>query len=325
MADTSFQQKEVVVKKSVVSIIIFILLVIIYLFVEHHEKSMIAPKSIDNFLGIDTSEVDMIVIKKLGGAVTLSRTGDTWYLMGKDVHHADMNAVGQLLSAISGLRVGNAISDNPANQLKFQVDTLTGSTLELYSGDHILSAIVIGKMADYTHTYVRLRDKHEVYLAEGMLTYLFNRPPSSWRDHTILSLNTEDVQSVEIKFAKEDYKIEKSDTLWLISKAPFAINIKADKDSVNSFIRSLCLLKADDFASAHDSTKYTFEKLSYFAKITLNDGSEQLLEIAVNNDKDSENHFLRIPEEESIFLIHKVTWQRLAKSYKELLPPEKNS
>ena len=60
-------------KKQYISILILVLLVVLYFIVQHREKSMIAPKSVENFLGVDTSQVDMITIGRLGGATTLTK------------------------------------------------------------------------------------------------------------------------------------------------------------------------------------------------------------------------------------------------------------
>ena len=312
-------------KKQYISIIILILLIVLYFLVEHRESSMTAPKSVENFIGVDTAEVDRITIGRLGTATTLTRASGNWYVMEGEEHHtADPNATQQLFDIIGDMKVGNVISDNPDNQIKFQVDTLTGFTVSLFSGDDLLSAVVIGKMADYMHTYVRLRDESQVYIADGMMSHLFNRAPSDWRDKTIFDLPTTEVQSVEFKFGDEHYRIVKADTVWSVSESPFSEMVDADQDSVTSLLSALCALRSGGFATAYDTTEYSFESVGYSAVITMLAGSTRLLE-AAKAEEDATRRFVRIPEDNSVFIIFDSTWQKIAKNFHNLIQTEKNS
>ncbi|MCK4655449.1 MAG: DUF4340 domain-containing protein, partial [candidate division Zixibacteria bacterium] len=306
-------------------IIILVLLIALYFLVEHRESSMTAPKSVENFLGVDTSEVDKITIGRLGGATILTRASGNWYLMEGEEHRtADPNAAQQLIDILGDMKVGNVISDNPENQIKFQVDTLTGFTVSLYSGDNLLSAVVIGKMADYMHTYVRLRDESKVYIADGMMSQLFNRAPSDWRNKTIFDVPTTQVYSVAFKFGDEHYQIIRTDTVWSLSEPPFNETFNADQDSVRMLLSALCALKAGGFATAYDTTEYSFENIGYTATVTMLDGSTRLLE-AAEAEEDANRHFVRIPEDNSVFIIFDSPWQKIAKNFHNLILIEKNS
>jgi hypothetical protein len=326
MADSCLRQEEAsAVKKQYISIIILVLLVALYFLVEHRESSMTAPKSVENFLGVDTSQVDKITIGRLGSATTLTRASGNWYVMEGEEHRiADPNAAQQLIDMVGGMKVGNVISDNPENQIKFQVDTLTGFTVSLYSGDNLLSAVVIGKMADYMHTYVRLRAENNVYIADGMMSQLFNRAPSDWRDKTIFDLPITQVQSVEFKFGDEHYRIMRTDTVWSLSEPPFNKTVDSDQDSVIQLLSALCALKAGGFATAYDTTEYDFTNVGYTATVTLLDGSTKLLEAAEAED-DATRHFVRIPENNSVFIVFDSSWQKIAKNFHNLGQTEKNS
>lgn len=326
MAATRLKKEETsAVKKQYISVIILVLLVALYFLVEHRESSMTAPKSVENFLDVDTSEVTKITIGRFGSATTLNRASGNWYVMEGEEHRtADPNAIQQLIDILGDMKVGNVISDNPANQIKFQVDTLTGYTVSLYSGDNLLSAVVIGKMADYMHTYVRLRDQDKVYIADGMMSHLFNRAPSDWRDKTIFDLSTTQVQSVEFKFGDEHYRVIRTDTVWSVSEPPFNETVDADQDSVTRLLSALCALKAGGFATVYDTTEYSFENIDYTATVTMLDGSTRLLE-AAEAEEDANRHFVRIPENNSVFIIFKSPWQKIAKKFHNLVETEKNS
>jgi hypothetical protein len=312
-------------KKQYVSIIILIVLVALYLLVEHRESLMVSPKSVENFLDVDTTEVSKITMSRLGSSMTLSRVGSDWYLMDREEpRRVDGTAMKQLMDIVGGMKVGNVISDNPSNQIKFQVDTLTGSTVSVYSGDNLIAAVVVGKMADFMHTYVRLRGENDVYLAEGMMSHLFNRPPSDWLDKTVFDIAPAEVQSVEFQFGEEHYRVMRADTVWQISKTPFSETVDADQGKVEQLVSSLCALKAGSFATDYDTTEYDFSEIGYSASIAMVDGSSRLLEGAAAAD-DANRHFVRIPEDTAVFVIFDATWKNIAKSFHDLLYDEKNS
>jgi len=321
MADPPFRKEEAyLMKKHFIAIVILIVLIGIYYFVQKHETSMVAPKSVENFLNVDTLAVNKITIGRFGGGVTLSRAGDIWYVVSGETYKADAVAVNQLLDALLGMKAGNVISDNPQNQIKFQVDTLTGVTVTFYSGENPLNAIVVGKMSnDFRHTYVRLRDQNEVYLGEGMLTHMLTRSASDWRDHTIFDISQSDVQSVEFNTYGENYRVTLEDTIWTLSKAPFDESVEIDRYKVNGLLVSLCALDASDFARPRDTTEYDFSDLGYVATLMLSDGSSRAIEVATNIG-DSKRYFARIPEDPTIFILNEGAFGNIAKSSSELLP-----
>lgn len=309
-------------KKPLVSILVLVLLVVVYLLVEHQRSAKIAPKSVDSFLGVDTTEVTRIAISRLGSSLTLEKVAGEWYVMEDEPHTIETSMIQQLLNILGDMKVGNVISDNPSNQIKFQVDTLTGSTVSIYSGDDVLASVVVGKMADYTHTYVRLVDENRVYIAEGMMSHLMNRPPADWRDKTILDLAPTDIQAVEIEFGGQHYVLTKADTVWQLQAESSDEVVESDQDKAFQLINSLSNMKADGFATEMD--EYDFSEIGYSAKITLSGGEVRLLEAAAFDDETS-RYFLRIPEIKSIFILYDSSWKQIAKSYDDLLPTEKNS
>ncbi len=305
-------------------VVILVVLLIVWFLVQKHDSSISSPKYVDNFLGIDTSAVDKIVIRKLGSQVTLNRVGDNWLVSNGESHPADKRAVKNLVETIGNLRAGDVISDNPANQIKFQVDTLTGTKLELYTGDNMLASLFIGKMSgDFRNTYVRRSDENDVYLARGMLTHMVNRTPNDWRDKTIFDINTADVKAIECMFGEEHYTLELADSIWRISKPPFDKSSKANQDEANSLLRKLCQLKASDFARPADSTRYDFDKKDYSATILLSDGSSQQLEVAAASG-DSNRRYARVVGKETVYVLYRSVVESISKPYENLVAKEKN-
>jgi hypothetical protein len=311
--------------KKIWPLIILVALIIVYFVVQRRESSLVEPRHYDEFLQIDSTTVDRIKISKLGSAISLNRVGNTWYVINGDSYPADPAAVSELLGALANLNVRNMISENPEKQIQFQVDTLTGTTLQVYAGDNLVGSIVVGKMSnDFRHTYVRRSGEDEVYLADGLLTHMAGRTSANWKDKTIIDVPVDQVQTIDVRFGDEHYQLEMPDSLWEVSEAPFNESQEADQAAASALVTSLCGLKASDFATPFDSTAYDFTDAAYTAIITLTDGSSHIVEIA-GAEEDANRRFARTPDKDVVFVIYKNVYDRIAKSIKDLHSEEKNS
>lgn len=313
-------------KKQVVPVLILIFLIVLYFAVQHKESSSVGPKNQEDVVKIDTSAVNKITMRRLGSSVTLSRAAGVWYVNeGDDAYRADQNAVDRIVGTLADLQVGNVISENPENQMKFQVDTLTGSTVELFSGDKLLTGLVVGKMSgDFGHTYVRPRGSDNVYLAAGMLTHLFTRSADAWRDHNVINLDKNEVSTIEINSVDEVFRIVRSDSLWKLSTPPFDELDDGDQDNIDRVVETLCNLDASGFATPKDSTEYDFSDVQSTWTITLSNGSSTVLE-AADVLEDSDRHFVRVLGDKTVYILPENVWNQITKSYDDLLPGEKNS
>lgn len=311
--------------KRIIPLIILVLLVAVYLYVREKESSEISSEKVEDFLGMDTTSVTKITIGKLGSETVLSKAEGTWYLLGDESRRADPQAVSTLLNALDKLTVGTTVSENPANQMKFQVDTLTGSTVRIFENGEFATALVVGKMSqDFRHTFVRKLGSDNVRLAEGMLTYLVGRSRDTWLDRTVFNIPSANVSSVKFSYRNEDYTAIKGDTLWLVSRAPFSDTLVANQKTMSSLLGRLCMLKADRFATPADTVNYNFDKLIYVAEIELADGSSRMLQAAESQD-DASTHHIKTDSDDTVYILDNPAWQQIVKSYEELISEEKSS
>jgi hypothetical protein len=93
----------------------------------------------------------------------------------------------------------------------------------------------------YTETYVRREGSNEVYLADGMLLYMFAKAPKDWRDKTILNVPQETIKNVRFQYGDTTFALAFRDSLWLLDGSP------ASEPPVRSLIGALANLRTDDF------------------------------------------------------------------------------
>ncbi len=192
----------------------------------------------------DSSAVDGIEIISAAGRVTLEKQGATWMLTEPIRAAADESIVTSTIGKGNAIALKGVVSSNPAKQALFQVDS-TGTSVKFLAKGATLADFRVGKPGPaYTETYVRRESDNEVFLAEGMLGYLFARPARDWRDKTIFKTPLESVTSVQFHYGDTTFTLARQDSLWRVDGSP------AGEDQVRGMLGSLTNFLADDFVDS---------------------------------------------------------------------------
>jgi hypothetical protein len=195
----------------------------------------------ETLVHLDSAAIDRIDITSSSGEVTLLREGGRWMLTSPRRYPADENAVTAAVGASSRLELRSLVSSNPEKRELFQVDS-SGTLVRLFDHGTERAAFRVGKAgSSYTGTYVRLEGSDDVYLADGIITHLFNGKPEQWRDKRILTAKKEEIQTVGFRYGDTTFVLALQDSVWRIEGIP-AVDPK-----VNSFLASLSSLAADAF------------------------------------------------------------------------------
>jgi hypothetical protein len=192
----------------------------------------------------DSASVDLIEISSASGRVILEKQGASWMLTEPLRAVADEGAVTSTIGTGKAIVLKGVVSSNPAKQALFQVDS-TGTSVK-FSGKGVpLAAFRVGKPGPaYTETYVRRENASDVFLAEGMLGYLFARQARDWRNKSIFKTPLETVTSVQFRYGDTTFTLDRQDSLWRVDGSP------ASGDQVRGFLGSLTNLLADDFVDS---------------------------------------------------------------------------
>ena len=198
----------------------------------------------DVLVRYDSAAVDGIEIISAGGRVTLEKQGANWMLTRPLRAVADEAVVTSTIGKGNAIVLKGVVSSNPAKQTLFQVDS-TGTSVKFLGKGVSLAAFRVGKPGPaYTETYVRRENDNDVYLAEGMLGYLFARQARDWRDKTIFKTPLETVTSVQFRYGDTTFTLDRPDSLWRVDGSPVA------GDQVRGFLGSLTNFLADDFVDS---------------------------------------------------------------------------
>jgi hypothetical protein len=166
----------------------------------------------DFFDGVGRETLEGVRVERAEDpSVTLSRVDGGWTVNG---FRADTAAVDRMLSALDEAQIGELIAANPANHDRMGVsaDSAYTVTFSVEGGDRTL---LVGKSARRFGTaYVRLPDADEVYLMDADLRPQLSRDVESWRDRTMVAIDTASVARIVVERDGGAYALVRGDSAW---------------------------------------------------------------------------------------------------------------
>lgn len=297
---------------------LLVVFAVVYFLLVHKEKKTFSPGRTENFLTVDSAAVDRIEFSKFESRLVLRKENDAWYMVEPDSHRADNNAVGRLLSLASHLEVGEIISSNPEKQFWFQVDSLTGTGLDFFSGQDRLASVVVGKMSeDHMNGYLRKANSDQVHLTDVYFIRMAQRSVNEWRDRRIFTFDTQQIKEIEFDYEGNLARLVREDTLWQLSRYPYQKTSQADAEAVEKYVRTLANMRTDDFPFRTQFQGIEFEKGWPVVTITLEDGRETKL-FAVPILGADNKYLVKTDQDESVFTLYEYNFKQLTPKPEDL-------
>jgi hypothetical protein len=227
------------------------LLIVAYLVLQKPGEQSANSASSGVMFTVDSLLVDKIEIKTPASSLVLEKRGAEWFVAIPINYKADQTNVCQIIHQIKNLEVKSIVSSKPEKHSVFQVDQ-AGTQVTVCEKGIEKAAFILGKMAmSYSESYARRLNSNDVFLVEGVSSYMFNRPVKDWRDKTILITQKEGIKEVGYQYGDTTFNITFSDSAWFVGKD------KAQQSVVESILSSLSNLQADDFIDTSVSPKVT--------------------------------------------------------------------
>lgn len=276
---------------------------------------------------VDTEEVTRIDISGKGNSVELSLQGGMWLITSPLEYPAGQATVEDMLGKVDELAVVNLISSNPENHDLYEVGADTGVLVTLSGGregQRRLLSFYIGKMtSDFGHTYIRRFGEDDVYSAKGLLSGYFNKPLSSWRDRTILSLTRSDVTQITLVSQEDNWTLLRGGSLLQAPDYPWILQIgeervEADSSSAESVVRTVSSVNASSFPEPGEEVTADWENPVFQVEVELIDGSSAGI-AAFEKEDDTSRFWIRKRGDDTIFLIYKSNIDYLLKARKDML------
>jgi len=312
--------------KRLLWLIAVLMLVGVAYFISSQQKSKsITLKKTTDYIDFFPGKVDNFSIAKLGDILDFKKIDQAWYVLVDSIPRpADSSAIIDIIDMITGIEVGAVESENPERQTLYQVDTITGTRLELRYADNLLGSFVIGKNAQgHNYAYIRKTGSNQVYRAKNLMSYKFNKPLSGWRDKTFLTIDTVHLKEVEFIYDKVKLNLKKKDSLWIASGSEFSGNVDVDRDSINAYLKLISNLKVDDYGQESDIKFVNCEKPTLMLDFTFSDGHSERL-IFCGNSENQNRYYLQNEGGDETYVLYDTTFKQLARRTIYFVSIEKN-
>jgi hypothetical protein len=158
----------------------------------------------------------LTIARDNGDAVEIDRDGDHWKIVKPAQYAADDTAVRMALSTLVNARASDFVSDAPGNVNQYGLEKphLT-ATVTLKSGEQ--QSMLFGFKQNEqgkSGIYVRRGERAPVYaVAEYVMTSL-DKSPLDFRDKTIVKIDPESVETVQLKNADGDFTLTRVASNW---------------------------------------------------------------------------------------------------------------
>jgi hypothetical protein len=258
-------------------------------------------------LKIDSLLVNKIEIIKRENSVTIEHTGGNWSLISPLRYQADEQSVLSLLSVANKFKLMSLISSNPAKQALYQVDSLSGTQIKFFDRKGKTISLIVGKMSpSYMETYVRQIGSNDVYLAEGLNSWLINKEVREWRDKTIFKADIDNIKQVLFEYSKDKFLLAKLDTInWAVDSD------SGNNTNVSNLISALSNFRTEDFVDTTVSLSTPQLRLQVISNETTNLQFHPIL-------PDSAKYLVSTSLSPQIFVVSKNTAQQFLKQKKDL-------
>ncbi len=173
---------------------VIIILVLILVFNSNSNRTNF---KIPRLTQIKQGEITGVVINKTNGTVTLKVENGAW-IVNNEKYPGDNNKISNVISSITGLKISDLASESK-NYALYQLDESNKINVKAYKGDTLLRTFDIGnEVSTGKHTYIKLPDHKEVYIAQDPLRSIFDSDADSFRNKNVMTFDRNIINAVSV-------------------------------------------------------------------------------------------------------------------------------
>jgi hypothetical protein len=198
---------------------------------------------------LEAKDVEEIVVRKGDATLHLKKAGDAWSLVAPVAAPADRQAAEDLATSLATLRVEREIEANPQKPGEFGLVQPAAEVTFKAKGQE--RGVKLGnKNPTGIWVYAQEASKPAVVLVPEGLLQSAQRPPSAFRDRTLLAFERKDVKTIELRGPTGQMlatATAKGPDEWQLT-APFAG--AADREAITGLLEKLRTAKIKEFEVA---------------------------------------------------------------------------
>ena len=229
-----------------------------------------SPKR-DKVFAVEADKIDELEIKsESGDRTTLRRKGSEWEIVQPNAAPADQAAVSGITSNLSSVEIQRVIDENAADLKEFG---LAEPRVEVaFKSNGQQRRLQLGqKTPAGTDVYAKLADAKKVFLVPSFLDSTFNRGTFDLREKSVLKLDREKIDTVEVTAGGRTTRFEKKNGEWQIAEPSAG---RAEFGAVDGLVSRISSVQMKSIVpDSSDLKKYGLDKPA--VTVRLGSGSSQ--------------------------------------------------
>src|SRR5438093_3505772 len=250
-------------------------------------------------LEFETDDIDGVKIAENTKELEAQKSGENWQLRKPVDTRADSS---EISSFVSSIRFGRAQSfpDSPVDAKTAGLDA-PALKVTLHDGkaktDRVL---LIGKSPEKDKYYARDASRDAIFIMDKEIPEKARRPLLDWRDKTIVKLDREKLEKVEIQRGSENVSLLKSGSDWKLADGK-----KVQLDKVPGMLNTLDFEKAKDIIDMPKAlATYGLDKPRL--EVSLREGSNEPIRVQFGADsKTPEGIYLKSSDNPAVRVVSK--------------------
>jgi hypothetical protein len=238
-----------------------------YLYYDSKREPADQKKQEKVFAGVLSDKIERVTVKAVGGdQTTVEKQGAAWQVMQPAPVPADEAELSGITSNLASLEVQRVVDDQPTDLKQYGLDPARIEVRFTFAGKE--QKLLLGqKTPTGTDLYAKVPDTPRVFLVSSYLESTFNKSSFDLRDKTILKIDREKVDHLEIDTPERTLKFAKQGADWRITSAADA---RADFGAIEGIIGRLNTTPMKSIASpeAANLEEYGLEKPAATVRVT---------------------------------------------------------
>jgi len=228
------------------------------------------PKK-DKVFTVEADKIDELDVKsESGDRTTLRKKGTEWEIVQPVTAAPDASAVSGITSNLSSVEIQRVIDENAPDLKEFGLDSPRVEVAFKANGQQ--HRLQLGqKTPAGSDVYAKLPDSKRVFLIPSYLDSTFNRSTFDLRDKSVLKVDREKVDSMEVATKDHTLRFEKKNGEWQIAQPAAG---RAEFGAVDGLVSRVSGVQMKSIVpDATDLKKYGLDKP--VATVRLGSGSSQ--------------------------------------------------
>jgi hypothetical protein len=221
---------------------------------------------------VEADKIDELQIKsEAGERTTLRKKGTAWEIVEPTAAPSDQAAVSGITSNLASVEIQRVVEENASDLKEFG---LAEPRIEVAfkSGGQEHRLQIGQKTPSGSDVYARLADQNKVFLIPSHLDTTFNRGTFDLRDKSVLKLDLQKVDALEVTAGGRTTRFQKQNNEWQLTQPAAG---RADFSAVDALLGRVngIQMKAVEPPDSPDATRYGLDQPA--ATIRVGTGSSQ--------------------------------------------------